>query len=206
MIPNYELSEDGVIKQISRNPFTYDLGYVSSRYETYGELTERMSHLRLGFIVGTLGRLPSSLMDIGYGNGSFLSLCKKGGVLSYGFDVSDWPLPDGCARATRLDQDVECATFFDSLEHFVNIDQVAQLKAKFVFISVPWCHYHSDEWFESWKHRRPDEHLWHFNEISLRNFMYRHGYELLSYSALEDLIRVSQEPLNILTAAFSKID
>ena len=47
----------------------------------------------------------------------------------------------------------------------------------------------NDEWFESWKHRKPDEHLWHFNRDSLNKFMERMGYVMISSTNIEDTIR-----------------
>ena len=62
-------------------------------------------------------------------------------------------------------------------------------------------------WFEKWKHRRPDEHLWHFDKDSLVNFMERMGYIMVSCSNLEDTIRKNphQEETNILTCVFKKL-
>ena len=57
----------------------------------------------------------------------------------------------------------------------------------------------------NWKHRRPDEHLWHFDEDSLYNFMKRMGYTFISSSNIEDTIRKNKEgETNILTAVFKK--
>ena len=63
-----------------------------------------------------------------------------------------------------------------------------------------------EEWFENWKHRRPDEHLWHFDKESLVNFMNRMGYVLVSHTNLEDTIRKNsqQKETNILTCVFRK--
>ena len=96
-------------------------------------------------------------------------------------------------------------TFFDSLEHFEDIEFVKDLKCSYICISVPECHYYDDEWFENWKHRRPNEHLWHFNHGSLVKFMYRMGYILISGSNIEDTIRKNnKEESNILTCIFAK--
>ena len=90
---------------------------------------------------------------------------------------------------------------------FEDIEFVKDLKCRAVCISVPHCHYTSDEWFEKWKHRRPDEHLWHFDKDSLVNFMERMGYIMVSCSNLEDTIRKNppQEETNILTCVFKKL-
>ena len=102
------------------------------------------------------------------------------------------------------DECYDVITFFDSLEHFEDIEFVKDLKCRVVCISVPYCHNKSDEWFENWKHRRPNEHLWHFDKDSLVKFMERMGFVLCSYSNLEDTIRKNpdQEEPNILTCIF----
>ena len=96
--------------------------------------------------------------------------------------------------------------FFDSLEHFHDISFVKNLNTKYIYISLPWCHYHSDEWFENWKHRREDEHIYHFNEKSLEKFMNRQGFKMINYCNLEDKIRIDKNlSPNILTACFEKL-
>ena len=58
----------------------------------------------------------------------------------------------------------------------------------------------------NWKHRRPDEHLWHFNEKSIEKFFNEMGYDMLYHSNVEDIIRISNdEHQNILTCIFKKI-
>ena len=74
-----------------------------------------------------------------------------------------------------------------------------------MYISLPWCHNFSDEWFENWKHRRPDEHLWHFNQKSIEKFFNEMGFDMVVYSDIEDTIRKpSDEHPNILTCIFKK--
>ena len=65
-----------------------------------------------------------------------------------------------------------------------NIYDIQKLKTKYIYISVPQCHYISDEWFLNWKHRRPDEHLWHFNLNSITNFMKEIGFNIVSISSM----------------------
>ena len=65
-----------------------------------------------------------------------------------------------------FNQFYDIITFYDSLEHFEEIEFVKKLKCNYICISVPNCHYKNDEWFRNWKHRKPNEHLWHFNSKS----------------------------------------
>ena len=181
--------------------------YVNTRYVKYGELPTYMGYLRLGNIVGSLGKIPDSILDVGYGDGSFLKVCQNIVPRCYGYDISTYPVPEGCIQVTDLTESFyDVITFFDSLEHFEDIDFVKDLKCNYTCISVPYCHYKDDEWFRNWKHRRPNEHLWHFDQTSLTNFMIRMGYELVSGSNIEDTIRKNKEnEFNILTCVFKKV-
>ena len=207
MIENYEILENGLIKQksILNKIKTYDYDYVNSSYNQYGEKGSQMAGLRLGYLVSKLGYWPKSILDVGYGNGDFLKICKNK-IDSYGNDISGYPVPKGVTFVENIFErhyDVIC--FFDVLEHFEKIDFVQNLKCDYIFLSLPWCHNFSDEWFSNWKHRRPDEHLWHFDEKSIKNFFNEMGYEMIDYSNIEDLIRVSNEDYpNILTCILKK--
>ena len=124
----------------------------------------------------------------------------------YGHDISGWPVPEGCTFVEDLLKgSYDVITFFDSLEHMEDMEFVNDLNTKYVCISVPDCHYFSDEWFDTWKHRKPDEHLWHFNEASLNKFMDRMGYDTINTCNLEDITRKNNESYtNILTGIFKK--
>ena len=207
MIKNYEILENGLIRQINfvNTIQKYDFDYVNQRYNQYGEKGPQMAGLRLGYLIGVLGFVPNSILDVGYGNGDFLKVCKNV-IESYGNDVSGYPVPEGVTYTDNIfDKHYDVISFFDVLEHFEEINFVKDLDCNYVYISLPWCHNFSEEWFMNWKHRRPDEHLWHFNEKSIENFFNEMGYDMVDYSNVEDLIRVSGEEYpNILTCIFKK--
>jgi hypothetical protein len=207
MLDNYSINEDGLIYQDKKEPFIYDVQYVKDRYDTYGELNSYISHLRLGYILGSINEPINSILDIGYGNGAFLKTCKKSIPKCYGFDITNYNVPENVTFVNDwLNQEADVVTFFDVLEHFEDPYVIKSLKAKYVVVSVPWCHYTSDEWFENWKHRRPNEHLWFFNEKNIHNFAISTGYKVLNYRNLEDVIRTSIGSLeNILTFTLQKI-
>jgi hypothetical protein len=208
MIDNYEVLENGIIKQIKivNEIQTYNENYVEERYNTYGEKGPQMAGLRLGYLVSKIGKLPKSILDIGYGNGDFLKICSQGIENCYGNDISNYQLPEKCNFIDDIFSkhfDVIC--FFDALEHFEDINFVKDLNCDYLYISLPWCHNFSDDWFLNWKHRRVDEHLWHFNDKSLVNFMDSMGFGVLDLSNLEDIIRKpSDNNENILTGIFKK--
>jgi hypothetical protein len=207
MLENYKQNQDGIIEQISKEPFYYDNQYSESRYSIFSD-RGNILNLRLGYIIGSLGKIPESLLDVGYGNGDFLINCKNFIKNLYGNDIEPaYPLPEGIDFISDITtKEVEVITFFDSLEHFHDIEFVKDLKCKYVIISLPWCYNGlDDKWFLNWKHRKPNEHLHHFNHISLEKFMNRNGFRMLNFCNLEDKIRIdnSLSP-NILTACFIK--
>ena len=208
MIDNYIQLSDGRIKQVNKKEFIYDYNY-SNNYNspTYIKNSLNLSYIRYSYIVGAIHRQPFSILDVGYGNGDFLSVASDQIKKCYGYDISDYPVPENCQRAHSLTSEFyDVITFFDSLEHFEDISFVEDLKCNYVCISLPECHYFSDEWFDTWKHRKPDEHLWHFNLLALITFMKSVGFNYITHSNIEDQIRKhSHDYSNILTAIFKKL-
>lgn len=203
MLSGYNITEEGVVHESAGiSKMKYDHTYVNA-YNNFKLQTEYMSWLRYGYMVASIGYTPKSVLDVGYGNGEFLKVCSKTIEKCMGNDVSEYPLPDKC-EFVEIYEKTEVITFFDSLEHFEDISFVKNLNSKFLIISVPWCHHpDDDEWFSSWKHRKPGEHLWHFNHVSLVKFMKSNDYSLINYCNIEDAIRKSVTSLeNILTASF----
>ena len=97
MLDNYEQLPNGVIKQITKVPFTYDYNY-SNNYNSHGEKNTYLNYLRFGVLIGAIGYIPNSIVDIGYGNGEFLKICTSKIKNVYGCDVSDYPVPDNCFK------------------------------------------------------------------------------------------------------------
>jgi hypothetical protein len=207
MLENYTKLSNGVIKQLNINKIKYDYDY-SNKYNGYGEKGIALAHLRYGVLIGVLGRTPKSIVDVGYGNGDFLKVSVKNVKESYGCDISDYPVPDGVKKIDFSDiSNIEVTCFFDSLEHFEDIYEIKKINSDYIFISLPNCHYLSDEWFENWYHRRENEHLYHFNKESLCNFMSECGYTCIYTSNFEDIVRFNPKmhPLeNILSCVFKK--
>ncbi len=206
MLANYEKNADGIIYQVNRTPFDYTGSY-NNYYKNIESYSWYTSYLRLGYIVGSIGKIPESILDVGYGTGAFLKVCETQVSNRYGHDISGWNVPEGCEFVDNiLEKEFDVITFFDSLEHMNDIEFVKDLKCNYVCISLPWCHYFNDEWFDSWKHRKPNEHLWHFNDRSLQNFMTRMGYEVVNICNLEDVTRENNQPYqNILSGIFKKL-
>ena len=83
---NYTTTQDGVIKQMQVTPFNYDIDYSDSRYSIFND-RGNILNLRLGYIIGTIGKIPLTLLDVGYGNGGFLKTCSNIIPKLYGSDT-----------------------------------------------------------------------------------------------------------------------
>lgn len=207
MISNYQIDKHGIIHQIQKKTFVYDRNYVDKAYGSITTLTDEISYLRLGYLIGAIGKIPSSILDVGYGRGDFLRSSKKIISKCYGYDLFNDFIPNNCVFVDSIfDQKYDVITFFDSLEHHENINFIHNIQCNYIVISVPWCHNINDIWFQEWKHRKPNEHLHHFNEVSLTSFMNENNYELITFSNVEDSIRKPIDHLpNILTAVYKKL-
>lgn len=188
----YNLIAPGWLYQtnLTSVPIVYDTTYVSTRYNTY-PLTREMSKLRYDKMMEFTD--SKSVLDVGYGNGSFLEYCYQKGLSCFGNDISDYPLPEKVSFTKDITIPVDTVTFFDSIEHFQTPELwkiLRSLTAKWVLISVPWCHYIDDlKNFKHWKHRRPNEHFHHFNPLGLSYLLNKSGYKILDLSNIEDKIR-----------------
>lgn len=210
MLDGYKKLPNGVIKQdgFFQEKIKYDDNYIQT-YEGFGEIGVRMSHLRYGYIIGSIGNHPDSLLDVGYGNGDFLKVATQTIPNCYGTDISGYPTPEGVEFIEWnkvFDKHFDVITFFDALEHFEDNSFVKDLKCDYVVVSLPYCHYFSDEWFKNWKHRKPDEHLWFYDAGALSTFMLEMGFLTINLTTIEDIIRKPvDEYSNILTGVFRKI-
>lgn len=194
------------------NPATtavYDADYVAERYGKYAT-TQKMSQLRLAYVEtilslydmlpqGVTGLFSGSggnrLLDVGYGNGSFVRWSKGSGWDSYGNDVNptDYygvarhPLPDPLSAEGRY----RAITFFDALEHFESLQEVRRVSGctDWIFVTAPlppvgWPGAYANPMtaggeaqtlgkllpiYEPWKHWRPGEHHHYFYPTTLEH-------------------------------------
>ena len=136
--------------------------------------------------------------------------CATQGKDVYGYDISDYTVPTGTKRTVIPDSlEVDVMTFYDSIEHINQRNLVKFLKskkAKHFVISVPWFHESlGPEWFRTWKHRRENEHIHHFDSAGLINLLIQSNCKIRYVGNAEDAVRtpVDNYP-NILTVIASK--
>ena len=206
---NYNIDSNDIISQIDPELFDYNIDYVD--YEKNKKIPksalEEFARFRVGLIYMFMGKFPSSITDFGYGDGSFLRACENIIETRTGYDIIPSDVPEGCIKS-NYDGEKELLTFFDSIEHVHDLSFLENISANNVIISVPWCHFRKlgESWFSSWLHRKPHEHIHHFDEISLLNLMSMYGYTMLRYGNFEDCIRIpATGEFNILTAHFKKL-
>ena len=207
MLKGYDVDNNDVVFQINPSKVEYNYEY-SARTGDSSVLGKNMAYLRYAHIIGSIGHIPNSILDVGYGLGDFVDVCSEIIPECYANDITDaWPLPEKVKFTDNIfNRYYEVITFFDALEHFPDIYFLDRLNCSYVCISLPNCHYFNDEWFDEWKHRKPNEHIWHFNETSMQKFMINQGYKLINFSNVEDVIRKGNSNYsNILTGIFRKV-
>lgn len=201
----YEITEDGVIHQLNPKPFVYDQNYVSC-YDNpnYQKESELLQAMRYVFATTVHGRPIRSLTDYGYGQGDFMKFAKKQTRVVYGYDLTRVHVDD-CEIVNRL-LPVDVIVFNDALEHVPDLSFVRDLPCETVVISLPNCLYYlkGAEWFKTWHHRKPAEHLHFFDEQSLIKFMDNMGWKHIATSRHEDIVRKRGDDWNILTAGFKR--
>jgi hypothetical protein len=181
----------------------YDAAYVA-KYAAY-PVTE-ISYLRLGFVRAFAA--GGTLLDVGHCRGDFVRAAAAAGFDAWGHDVHGQhvgvPTIDSLNAAPPDGAAWDVVTFFDSLEHFGNLDPVRRLarRARKIVVSLPW----RPESFPAsrdWRHYRPGEHLHYFTAQSLAALFDRH--RLLAQTNLEDAVRRGPGGNNIATLVFGPI-
>lgn len=205
MLENYKIDKFGVIHQINIEKFNYDIDY-NNNYNKLGELGLRMSHLRLGYLIGSLGFIPNSILDIGVGNGDFIKTSSNIIENCYINDITKIEIKN-TTWVDDINIEVDIITMFDVLEHLNDMTIISNFNCKYLLISLPNCEFgENDDWFYNWKHRKPNEHLHHFNKKSFIKYIESMGYKNVNITNIEDTIRKNNESYdNIITGLFKKI-
>ena len=213
MLENYEIDNFGIIHQIEFDPISYDKQYLSY-YESKSDRTIKLGYQRLGWLLGLLNRIPDSVLEIGYGTGTFIEAAQITGVKKcVGCDITQFPLPEGVqfmGLETAANHQWDVVAMFDVLEHIPDLSFLAELQTSYLAIAVPYCRYrelgNDDEWFKNWRMLLPNEHLHHFDQESLTDLLKHYNFECLNLNTFEDGIRLREGETgpNILSGFFKK--
>jgi hypothetical protein len=213
MLDNYHIDPFGVIHQTTWNPKLYDHQYLSY-YEGLQDRTIKLGYQRLGWILGILRRMPESVLEIGYGTGTFIEAAAVAGISRCaGYDVARYPLPPNCSFIEWEDallQSWDILALFDVLEHIPDSSFLKEIKANHIALAVPYCRWQElgDDWFRDWRMRLPDEHLHHFDPNSIRALMSHFGFRCVELNTFEDGLRLREGETgpNIILAFFERIE
>ena len=201
------------------NSDIYDAAY-SERFAKQGEsdIGKRLNIWRLGVVASYLPT-GSCLLDYGCGAGDFLKAAYSVYPLR-GVEANDNSAIVARSKGFQVDTFItvnslraDCITFFDSLEHIPNVEFNFSVitsglhKNGLIVVSMPQvkdCA--TQEWFSTWRHNRPDEHLVYFTEVGLKYFLGRHGFDVLYFTNQESVLRVdpSNYEQNIMTVVARK--
>jgi len=183
------------------------IGYLHSAGYDYGEeywgkcrgfltdLGTQLSIARSDFVKKNISTFDN-LCDVGIGSGQFVEMtnCKGYNVNTF---AKEW-LNEHGKYADVYTVTFDALSFWDVLEHIDNPTELL-IKTNNIFVSIP---VYKDVYScLSSKHLRPGEHIWHFTDIGIKNFMSYYGFDCKDSSNFEtDLGRE-----DIRTYYFSKV-
>ncbi len=212
----YLIDEFG-IHQVNVSSFSYDENYINKAYFQSGDLfsfnKELLNTIRVNYIANYCKSM-NKILEVGYGGGDFLKAfrTKYPSSILYGYDIITLPAPEGVISLTSekeiFSTDVDVVCMFDVYEHISDLSFVSKLNTKYLVLSLPYCHYRNLglDWFSDWKHRKPNEHIHHFDDITIQRNLERFGYKKIDLRVIEDIIRkpIDSNP-NILSCIFEKV-
>jgi hypothetical protein len=188
------LPEKGVgFYPVTESPYNSDYfdkynGYANSK------MGKKLNEARLDFVAD---HYDGSLVDVGIGCGQFVDSRPD----TFGFDIMgkavDWLIDRELYVDPRYSE-FPAASFWDSLEHMNNPNQILQYITDYVFVSMPI--YDSPEHVMKSKHFRKDEHCLYFTTDGFVNWMSAKGFDLIDIDDFET--RLGRE--DILSFAFKK--
>jgi hypothetical protein len=214
VLDNYRMDEFGVIHQVEFTPIQYDKEYITY-YEDLSDRTIKLGYQRMGWILGLTGRMPASVLEIGYGTGTFIEAARISGVADCaGYDIARYPLPEGVPFIewdAALAREWDLVAMFDVLEHIPDLSFLGSLRTRHLALAVPYCRYRElgpagEDWFRRWRMLLPNEHLHHFDRESLVALLAHHGFDCVTLNTFEDGIRLraGETGPNILSGFFAR--
>lgn len=178
---------DGVATQ---KDLTKTVEYGKAYFEKYisYEGTPTAISLNKGRTSITEKYCKNPILDIGIGSGEFIKSSK---LKTYGFDINPYGVKwlkfnKIYINPYELVPENICGwTFWDSLEHFQNPQEILKLVkiGHYIFISIPIFANILD--VKKSKHFRRDEHFYYFSHLGLVNYISKSGFRLLEHLDFE---------------------
>lgn len=202
----YERLDNGVIYHTNWRDMPrreYNQEYLD-KYREIEEASRRMAWLRAGLVLPHLAG-NEVVYEMGYGLGHFVEAIHSLGFMISGQDAAPQKhLQELVFYLERpmFYEDTLC--MFDVLEHFEDLSILTNCK-RLVYLSVPEA---PSDWneFETWRHRRPDEHIMHFSKSAMVAALDECGFNrILFMGNPEDALRKGENGKpNILTVIASR--
>ncbi len=181
----FDVTPLGMLRQRDPGAFRYDPDYLQRQ-----STTAEMSYLRLGYLMAQISYdelRTYDVLELGPGAGVFFDVLKPHVRSMAGHDAvseSDY-CTLGWNESTHQPWDLVCG--FDVLEHFADIDSLWQLDFRWGFFSLPAPP--RGGVIATWRHFKPDEHIWYVTAEQFEQWAALHGYRLEAAGCPEDCIR-----------------
>ena len=153
-------------------------------------LTSNIDTIRADLVEKYVGAgAEISVLDIGYGSGSFLKEMSSRGHECFGYEVSRCNF--NVHRIHEMEgKEFDCISIFDCLEHMDDPYSIFEAKTEVYIVSLPIFRDDISEIF-GWKHYKPTEHKHYFTDSSIDKFFMRKDFYKVYLSNVEDEIRGS---------------
>ena len=185
----FKRTEYGFWKQVGPSDFDYTQEYVEAQ-----STNPEMVHLRLGWITAALGYATvreARFIDIGAGNRMFEKVAKPLVRAVTSYDV----VGNSISKGYLMQEKWDIAIFADVIEHESDLEFLLDVPWKHAYVSFPETPLTATwEELKTWRHFKPDEHVWMLNRTGMLEFVQSHGVEVLQMGNPEDLIRKRENP------------
>lgn len=136
-----------------------------------------------------LVRQNYSLLDVGIGDGAFLSTMDpyRTWLEAFGCDINPtaiaFLIERGQLGSYGVEQHFDAVTFWDSLEHFRDPRVPLRAVRDMAYVSIPIFH-NADHALRS-RHYRKDEHFWYFTREGFLQFAHGEGFDAVDIVSTE---------------------
>lgn len=175
----------GIVRQVNPAPFKYTLEYAQAQSTTI-----EMSYLRISLLASIMGYdafAAARVLELGPGAGTLMNTLKKHCASVDGFDVVPSPhstVSETDSLRSKWDLLIAC----DVIEHMPDSESFFDYDFEWAYISIPAMPADVEK-MSTWRHFKPDQHLWYFTRPDFCRWVERHGYEIKYSGHTEDLIR-----------------